>query len=248
MMDRMAAQPTQHIVRLQIGIKQAEKIIEMSKTDQVEINEYLTPKHALSYLAKADKIPHRVEGEAVLLELLPQEVRRFLDIGTGDGRLLELAKLAQPKAAGVALDFSPTMLEKARLRFEDDASITIIEHDLNDPLPNMGMFDVVMSSFAIHHVSDEKKQTLYRGIFNILEPGGLFCNLEHVASPTRKIEEDFYRALGSTLADADSSNQCTSVELQLEWLRQIGYEDVDCFWKWRELALLAGTKPKENNI
>jgi hypothetical protein len=64
---------------------------------------------------------------------------------------------------------------------------------------------------------------------------------------TRKFEEGFYAAFGATISDVDPSNQCANGEVHLERLRQIGYEDVDCFWKWRELALLAG-KSSNGNI
>ena len=156
---------------------------------------------------------------------------------------MSLARVARPESRGVALDFSPTMLDAARERFGEDSGVSMVEHDLTHPLPDLGTFDVVLSSFAIHHLSDVRKPAIYAEIFAALEPGGLFCNLEHVASPTPVLHQDFCQALGMSVAEEDPSNKCVGVDVQLGWLRQIGYEDVDCFWKWRELALLAGRRP-----
>lgn len=206
-------------------------------------NEWTSADHALAYLARADQIPHRTEGEAVLLEQVPQSVQRILDLGTGDGRLLALLKIDRPQAQSIALDFSPTMLEAAHNQFADDSTVVVIEHNLDLPLPDLGQFDAIVSSFAIHHCSHDRKRSLYAEIFDRLQPGGVFCNLEHVASPTAALHEKFLQAIGYTPETEDPSNQLLDVETQLVWLREIGFTDVDCYWKWLELALLVGLKP-----
>lgn len=212
-------------------------------TAQSNVNLWSSPEHALEYLRRADSIPHRVEGEAALLEFLPPEATRILDLGSGAGRLLSLVKTARPAAQFVATDFSPTMLAALRGNFVNDASVTIVSHDLAASLPELGEFDAVVSSFAIHHVLHPRKRDLYREVFNLLASGGVFCNLEHVASPTTRLHHQFLAKLDVTPEQEDLSNKLLDLETQLGWLREIGFEDVDCHWKWRELALLAGVKP-----
>ena len=208
------------------------------------VNLWQSAEHALGYLARADAIPHRTEGEAELLEWLPRPTGRVLDLGSGDGRLLALVRLARPEAEAVALDFSTTMLDRLRERFAD-APVTVVAHSLDDPLPgSFGVFEAIVSSFAIHHVTHPRKRALYAEVFAHLAPGGVFCNLEHVASPTAALHERFLACLDVALGDEDPSNKLLDVETQLAWLREIGFADVDCCWKWRELALLVGTKPR----
>ena len=209
----------------------------------VEVNRWPSAEHALEYLRNADTIPHRVEGEATLLEFVPREVSRVLDVGSGGGRLVALIKTTCPQAEFVAMDFSPTMLETLRERFNEDPRIEIVEHDFSNELPDLRRFDGVVSSFAIHHVNHERKCSLYSEIFDLLLPGGVFCNLEHVSSSTSRLHVDFLAKLSLTPEQEDPSNKLLDVGTQLGWLQEIGFEDVDCHWKWRELALLVGKRP-----
>ena len=164
--------------------------------------------------------------------------------GSGDGHLLRVVKRARPDVSAVALDFSETMLSRLRTRFAADVSVRVLAHDLEQPLPaSLGTFDAIVSSFAIHHLPHERKRALYQEVHRLLRPDGVFCNLEHVASPTARLHERFLACLDIDPDDEDPSNKLLDVETQLVWLRAIGYADVDCHWKWRELALLAGTKP-----
>jgi ubiquinone/menaquinone biosynthesis C-methylase UbiE len=187
-------------------------------------------------------IPHRLAGEATLLSEIPPESTRVLDLGCGDGHLLDLVLTHCQNATGIGLDFSPTMLQQARTRFEGDDRVSLVDHNLDESLPELGAFDCVVSSFAIHHCGDKRKRELYAEVFSLLKPDGVFCNLEHVSSPSDRIHCRFVDAMGMKPEDEDPSNKLLDVETQLDWLKDIGFEDVDCFWKWRELALLVGIK------
>src|ERR671921_526928 len=162
--------------------------------------EWSSPQNALAYLNVADNLPHRSEGESVLIDHLPENTKRVLDLGTGDGRLIRLIKANQPD------------------------------------------IEAVVSSFAIHHLKHERKHELYEEIYDIINPTGIFCNLEHVASPSVELHVRFLKAIGYTPEKEDRANRLLPMEIQLGWLKDIGFVEVDCYWKWLEMALLIGYK------
>jgi SAM-dependent methyltransferase len=216
-------------------------------------------------------IPDRPRQLDVLLRILrfaPRQPTRVLDLGAGDGLLLAAVLDAYPQASGIALDFSPLMLEQARVRLASLGSrATVAEADLGTPAWRQaapGSFDAVVSGFAIHHLPDERKRTLYREIYDLLTPGGTFLNCEHVASATPGVERLFDDAMAEHLWQRRTergepvtreqvhhefltrpdraANILVSVEDQCRWLREIGFQDVDCFWKYFELAIFGGTR------
>src|SRR5207248_11304651 len=162
--------------------------------------EWATEEHARGFLERRAQMPRLEVGYAELLDILPAHPRRVLDLGTGDGKVM--AMIGGP---GVALDFSPTMLDEARRRFHAE-DVDVVEHNLNAPLPDLGTFDVVVSAFAIHHCSHERKRELYAEVFGGIEPGGVFANLEHVSSATAELHEEFLRLIGTGPGEEDPSN------------------------------------------
>jgi tRNA (cmo5U34)-methyltransferase len=66
-----------------------------------------------------------------------------------------------------------------------------------------------------------------------------------VASPTHRLHLAFFAAIREPLKGEDPSERLLDVESQLGWLRALGFDDVDCYCKWLEMALLIGVKPAE---
>jgi tRNA (cmo5U34)-methyltransferase len=143
--------------------------------------------------------------------------------------LLALALERFSQAWGFAFDFSPAMLMCARRRFSGNPRVPIYEHNLDQPLPDFGEFDAVVSGFAVHHLTHERKRN--EEAFRAIKPGGIFCNLEHVSSPTPRLHAQFFAVLGQDVKCEAPSNKLLDVETQLGWLRAIGFADVDCRWK-----------------
>jgi tRNA (cmo5U34)-methyltransferase len=201
-------------------------------------DEWGDPERVAEYLAR--EIPHRDVAEEMLLEALPSRVERFVDLGTGDGRLLAAIRDRRPEAAAVGIDTSEPMLNRAAERFGADPWVEVRVHDLALPLDGLGPLDAAVSGLAIHHLEDERKRALFEEVHALLTPGGVFANLDLVASASARLHERFRREIGRT--KDDPTDHLADLAEQMGWLREAGFAEVDCHFKWLELALVVAVK------
>ena len=190
------------------------------------------------YLAR--EIPHRAVAEEMLLQALPEQVARFVDLGTGDGRLLALVESRYPEAEGMGLDSSAPMLDRAEERFGDDPRFALREHDLELALPLDRTVDAVVSGLAVHHLEDVRKGELFAEIHDFLSPGGVFANLDLVRPASARLHERFRREIGRV--EDDPTDRLAGLDEQMEWLREAGFAEVECHFKWLELALMVAVR------
>jgi SAM-dependent methyltransferase len=192
----------------------------------------------------------------------------MLDLGAGDGLATAAMIERVPVDRAVLVDFSEPMLAAARDRFNDiQLDVTVVEGDLfhpewRDGLPLQKSYDLVLSRHAIHHLPDVRKRSLYGEILDLVRPGGMFVNIEHVKSLGVHYQEAFDRLMverihanavaGTSFDDVLAAyrsrmdgelNILASVEDQCRWLRDVGFVDVDCPFKALELAVFCGRKP-----
>ena len=210
----------------------------------------------------------------VLIRLLKQingPIQNILDVGCGDGILADAIREAFPDCHAVLHDFSPAMLEAAQRRFADTADVTYINSSYAEPswinsVNDHAPFDSIVSGYSIHHQPDERKREVYAELFQLLRPGGIFINIEHVEPSSdfgRGLFEEHYidnlyaleikhegprsrEQLAEELRNNEDSqaNILSPIDTQLSWLHDIGYVDVDCTLKIHELAILSGRKPE----
>ena len=219
-------------------------------------------------------IPFAQEQFAVALQIVAngrQPVRRFLDLGTGDGVLSAVLLARYPAAEPVLVDFSPSMLTAARERLAPLAGqLVFLDADLATPpwraaVAAHAPFDAIVSSFAIHHLEDERKHALYGELLDLLTPGGTFAHIEHVAPDApwmaRAFEEAMIDAIWEHGRHSDQmltrdaaaaayanrldrdANRLAPLDLQCAWLRDAGFTQVTAPFRWYEIAVFGAYRP-----
>jgi tRNA (cmo5U34)-methyltransferase len=194
-------------------------------------------------------VPRYDEMIARLLEYLPGDARRVLELGSGTGNLSLRLSGALPRAMLTLVDGSEEMIDLVRSRIES-ASTSSSERvqclvarfeELDFP---PGSFDLVVSSISLHHVED--KARLYTRIRSFMSTGGRFCFADQIRGEPESNHLlnwerwlDFCRESGncapdeidSLLQHAAAHDHYTTLTEHAALLSAAGFTAVDCVWR-----------------
>jgi tRNA (cmo5U34)-methyltransferase len=214
-----------------------------------------------------DRVRRDDERRVLMAELLPfapGDEFTFVDLGAGTGAAARTVLDHYPAAHAILADYSPQMMAQGAVELEPYAGrYRYVEFDLSaagdwpEGLPRQA--DAVISSLAVHHVNDERKQSLFAEIFAHLVPGGWYLNYDPVKPPDPVVEEAWLRAGDRRDPSAEHRRQHMTdeeklryanhvrymipLEPQVGFLRAAGFEGVDVFWKELDFVIYGGRRP-----
>lgn len=216
-------------------------------------------------------VPERRELLSIISRLATEnmpEKPKILDLGCGYGDVTAVILQQKPQASALLMDISDDMIRLSRDRFRNNPDIRIIRHDLNEDLPAATPereFDSVVSCLALHHIGFEKRVGLYRGIRELLKPGGLFVNGDQFKCESPGIDrwefDSWIKGIVDRMRDKQgiqrSFDEVKNTQLEIcrrmedkpgtVWdmhndMREAGFSSVDCIWKYQNFAILVAVK------
>jgi SAM-dependent methyltransferase len=239
-------------------------------SDEVWQSEGLVDAYLADVRAVVPMAREQIGVMLAVLSTSERPLRRVLDLGCGDGILAAAVLERHPQARAVLADFSEPMLKAAREKTAPLGDrVRCLRVDYGEPqwvdvVARHAPFDAVVSGYSIHHQPDTRKKGVYAEVHGLLAPGAWFVNVEHVAPASavtgRLFAEQFVegiyrqrRRTGEPLSREEvrrrfvdradkEANVLAPVETQCAWLREIGYRDVDCYFRLYECAVFGGRR------
>lgn len=228
-------------------------------------NPWMDPAYAARWRAtERPGNPYRPTQVGVLLALVAgARPHRVVDLGCGPGQVAHRLLERLPDVELVCLDGSATMLDRARETLRTHAArVEYVEAPMESAWEEAvgGGVDVVFAVQSVHHLEREAKQALFATVGRVLRPGGLFLLADRIAFDPRLFESyltlwnrarlradfaplphtyDLARYEKGLSLNGDVPD---SLEDQLAWLGEVGFDPVECFWRYTNRAVFGGVR------
>jgi len=219
-------------------------------------------------------VPRRVEMRRALVTAVPfapDDSFRIVELGAGDGRLAADLLHRFPHATVTALDGSESMRAEASARlasFQDRARVAPADIASLDWWDALFGVDLVISSLALHHLNDARKQYVYKAVADRTSSRAVLLVadlVEPMDVHVRARAADEWDAAARAQADAagqpdlydrfvaerwnhfrfpDAADQPSALFHHLVWLRHAGFAAVDCVWLFAGHAVFGGYKSR----
>ncbi len=134
-------------------------------------------------------LPDREERFTALIDALEDAVGRpdplVIDLGCGPGSLAVRVLARLPKATVVAIDADPLTMTLGRVAFKDLAGLRFVDADLRVTGWSAGLgldrrADAVVSTTALHWLTQDALVSTYAEAARLLAPGGVLLNGDHM--------------------------------------------------------------------
>lgn len=191
--------------------------------------------------------------------------KSILDLGCGDGIIAYELLKTDGAISATLLDGSRDMLNNAKERFNGFEKVRYIHASFQEIMRKNVLehqYGLIVSSLAIHHLTMKEKKALFRKIYAHLYPGGYFMNIDCILAPTETLDQ-WYLSLWKEWIDEkklslgmngdyfddiirrykdNKDNKPDTLEDQLNALREVGFREADCYYKYGIFAMFGGRK------
>jgi ubiquinone/menaquinone biosynthesis C-methylase UbiE len=189
-----------------------------------------------------------------LLKCYKSNFETIVDLGAGTGLLtMEIYKLYN-NAHYMLIDVSNAMLTIAKERFAELSNFEFVEKNYVEGIP-VANCDLICSALSIHHLENTDKLKLYNHIYNTLDKGGCFINLDQFVGTSEEINSlynewwsDYIDSSGikpeekSAWIERRKLDRENTIQETMELLKESGFKHIECIYNFMKFGVIMAIK------